>query len=124
MMSRLGLRIAIHGKSRQSNGAGVGAVAKLTMRLCNLSSCQVLRWLYEEEAVDAAYLTASVMEYISSVEGAGLNVPPDLVCLAVDCMLEQGQVAQVRRVRAAAACRCMTLSSFGERFLREDGAAG
>mmetsp|Transcript_14673 Transcript_14673/g.41266 ORF Transcript_14673/g.41266 Transcript_14673/m.41266 type:complete len:671 (+) Transcript_14673:570-2582(+) len=58
-------------------------------------TCQVLRWLHEEEAVDAAYLTAAVVEYIASVEEAGLPVPADLVCLAVDCMLEQGQVAQV-----------------------------
>eukprot|EP00873_Tetraselmis_striata_P041404 jgi/Tetstr1/461668/TSEL_006768.t1 len=56
---------------------------------------EVLRWLHEEEAVDAAYLTAAVVEYIASVEGAGLQIPPALFCLAVDCMLEQGQVAQV-----------------------------
>lgn len=55
----------------------------------------MLRWLHEEEAVDAAYLTAAVVEYIASVEGAGLQIPPALFCLAVDCMLEQGQVAQV-----------------------------
>jgi len=56
---------------------------------------EVLRWLHEEEAVDAAYLTAAVMEYIASVEAAGLAVPPELFCLAVDCMLEQGQVSQI-----------------------------
>lgn len=56
---------------------------------------EVLRWLHEEEAVDAAYLTAAVVEYIASVEAAGLPIPPDLFCLVVDCMLEQGQVSQV-----------------------------
>jgi hypothetical protein len=82
---------------------------------CTARPPQVLRWLHEEEAVDAAYLTAAVVEYIASVEAAGLPIPPDLFCLVVDCMLEQGQVSQVGE--AAHAARQLFTSIVGDTAL-------
>lgn len=64
---------------------------------------QVLKWLHDEEAVDAPYLSAALGEYEASCEAYGVPCPPQLHVLNTDVALQQGQAAQV--------CQCLTLHS-------------
>ena len=56
----------------------------------------VLRWLHEEEAVDAPYLHSALSEFEAACCACGLEPPAPLQALALEVALQQGAQYPVR----------------------------